>query len=1577
MEAAQLGYSSEPSDAPAVSPPRLIDLSMVERFDQGAVVQLVILVEASVRSSADVEIRLPLRIEIEAEASWRTGHKHPDLAGALISRRVERRNEAYNALADYLRFEEAVLHSHIGELPGKVSITSRAPDWTALPESVLPETDEESLAVLPIRSAEYWCPLTWIQTGEDFGPGAEMKVNSKAVQLAADRLWDVFSRTIAGPASVSADLTRSALADIILKELIENVLVHAGRCRWALVGGSALLKEDLAAMPDDWFLSCDRGFISWYRQAGEPLMEVHVADAGPGVVTTLRPTFERYEVATANRVLQWAFERYTTSNHRQPHSTGLHRVDQVARRRRGMVTIRSEGGYGGWDHGGPAFDQRVGSQAELAHFPGSAFRIRLPLGHQPLQLHRDTAQANNRVDVKVFERLANVSQPIPDETIGKIREHFATPRHGNLGILLLIFDPAQTGIPLSPRELLAPLASLPDKGVIACYGLPATWGSEDPKSGVNGVSDGSMDDNIPQVVILSPGGGARWFDGPPSVRKVLGALLESAKKLSPTELGEIAGTDADAVIQQLATAGHLVSKDRHRHWRLNFSLTDIWREIGKKFTARLEALPPQQPQRYVRTPSLVVSRRWFKPNDLFPVHPEGAGQPETCYRAAHSLALALKAEEHPATRNLGPRVELLTDAGAEANVAFLARALGIKKYHSISGEGDEPSLADGPVIPDEPDLFIFTDILYSGETAGRLVRQAFRDGARPVLVLAYVNAREKKGPLDALGAKIPVVALAELDVAQAGPVPEDLVDNISPISREEEGTPRDWESATFQPAPLDEILEEAQAIHLGHTGEANGRHFTFYLNPARILASMRVRKEMLDRIDAWRQKTGGAGAKVALLFSESTHVPSVGELCEWIQREAPWVAGVDRVFREKNDGQFRLGPAVLSNPLAAPLAVIVDWGVMTGTSLRHLIRIAVQRDASHVLAYPFISQLSEEENEFLSMLSALRKPAKTDVESNVSITILSEHRFSTGFYSSDTCPVCRHGRELNQDTGRTALLKNFAREEVDRIALVDRDDRLKEWPTGEATELSWMVKFRGLLDSARQYTGARWEVARLLSQLSKAACTGKPPDEALWLIRLLVTETQWLRRPPLHFDQCRDSVAEIAEAVIYSSASLDRYRAAAIGLLRAAAKTRFAAQFGKLFELAHRSPALCTPLLHHASTYVSRPYHRGERMLKPLAEPVSEVVNLLRHRKLQASPEVADSVRHLHQVLQRELAESEIAQLPLHEAWVKFRKNYEFHYDRTRSHRTLAENFARIRPPRVYLDAVNEIVLAVESKTPPKPGHLITLRETWFNSIVAHWEPCRDFLDKTVFPYLEQITVVLDGYDAKLKIGAENINRLLRIARHVKTADEDELSRILRDFAAAPERSLTRHNWERFESMHRWLEEVVFQCREGEDGELVRSRLWDFLDSAPTDLADQVMKLYPRWRDAAPADLELSKELVGLVELRESRPQVLCPGSLVRDLVNQVLDNTVKHRVPDRAAGVWIDHDRPSEGRFRLMFFNRGTEPSPPEQHGYGLQSLRQRLEAFGGRVIVNARRHLSPNTTFSIDIEFTEIKNL
>ena len=78
-----------------------------------------------------------------------------------------------------------------------------------------------------------------------------------------------------------------------------------------------------------------------------------------------------------------------------------------------------------------------------------------------------------------------------------------------------------------------------------------------------------------------------------------------------------------------------------------------------------------------------------------------------------------------------------------------------------------------------------------------------------------------------------------------------------------------------------------------------------------------------------------------------------------------------------------------------------------------------------------------------------------------------------------------------------------------------------------------------------------------------------------------------------------------------------------------------------------------------------------------------------------------------------------------------------------------------------------------------------------------------------------------------------------------------------------------------------------------------------------------------------------------------SQVKVFCPGKLLEQIVNHLLENIEKHRLVGASCRMHVAYKQPDQDTMRIVVRNSGTVACTPP--GHGLEALNDKLRPFGG----------------------------
>lgn len=211
----------------------------------------------------------------------------------------------------------------------------------------------------------------------------------------------------------AADVVKSgAIRDVILKELGDNMFLHAGGKAAHFI--MTKMRSLYPSRPLKWRRTTKHRLAdveaSFIRKLGrEPALEVVIADKGDGIFTTLKQTYEDDEALlkelhppTECEVVEYAFTYHSSrrtveervglikqvissASLRIPPPTGLHRLKEIVRENHGLLYVRSGSSiicydfYQNQEHDTPVRSDDLADGKGLANFGGTQYRLLLPV----------------------------------------------------------------------------------------------------------------------------------------------------------------------------------------------------------------------------------------------------------------------------------------------------------------------------------------------------------------------------------------------------------------------------------------------------------------------------------------------------------------------------------------------------------------------------------------------------------------------------------------------------------------------------------------------------------------------------------------------------------------------------------------------------------------------------------------------------------------------------------------------------------------------------------------------------------------------------------------------------------------------------------------------------------------------------------------------------------------------------------------------------------------------------------------------------------------------------------------------
>jgi hypothetical protein len=708
----------------------LLDLSRVEWVELGTVVQLTLLAECALRNEIQVSVALPLPQPRRSEVQWIETTSIPGAAERTL-RRIDNRRKVLSFL-NYLRFPEALQAQHLGRLVTNLTIvtdfdeTSEEPDDLET-EQNLDGVDSQLQSTHSQGLYRFIFPLVWLAKSD----------HSQSHNI-AKFLASVIGEPERGLEAVDAD----AIANVIIYELIDNVSLHAGSDHRALV--AAWARPDNFILNPEQYIDCERPYLTWLSDRHISSVEIVIGDSGPGVPATLGPVFKKSAAyvrrnATSNtsKILQWAFDRWSSSRptNELRGTRGLYRVNRVASKYQGIVTIRSENAMAGWDHGGASYDEPVTAEQRLPHISGSILRCRIPSFHEDYSPRVTTHRIPRELSFEIVRLGILGSDGIDKSVVRILREKLGTAQKNEPVCVLAVAEGGHV-TRVAIEETLKQCVEIRHPGALVVFGLPGGWdlielgidsvNSEHEKMerGVESAKPEHFEIWDP-VLVVGPQGQLGWVGTTRTTRTILNELLRAEDGiLTKDRIKSLVSDDhlRTSALRHLRSDTGLV---RFQNSGRTLELLVTGAEIIGHTLSKLNDYVSRSGDRdgilsgaIYRTPSLLLVRKWLNVETIVE---------RTSGAELVMLALSERIKKDPSWLQSGPANTILADSTVSpTHLEVLRKYLGATFKETIPGETGAPALPGTRVLREDAKVVVYCDVIAASEAAGRCLRQVLK-----------------------------------------------------------------------------------------------------------------------------------------------------------------------------------------------------------------------------------------------------------------------------------------------------------------------------------------------------------------------------------------------------------------------------------------------------------------------------------------------------------------------------------------------------------------------------------------------------------------------------------------------------------------------------------------------------------------------------------------------------------------------------------------------------------------------------------------------------------------------------------
>lgn len=981
------------------------------------------------------------------------------------------------------------------------------------------------------------------------------------------------------------------------------------------------------------------------------------------------------------------------------------------------------------------------------------------------------------------------------------------------------------------------------------------------------------------------------------------------------------------------------------------------------------------------TASLVLVKGWIDAAELL-------DRPADARLYLRALAEKLVAGGH-VTLTAPPDIAL-GDANVDRErLAELRAAMRIARIDTLSSEtGTE--LPEGiRLVNDGDEALLYADVIASGESIRRCVSRVLRDGGRPVVVACLLDARADGGePLDVWGETVPVVSLVQRSTAVEGqPGRKVYLDAKGNIERAQLAP-----TYPLDPGVVLTLAETRTALHFGHVSGSSGRHFTFYVN-AEALLGRELFGALIGVYEAWRASATPRDQRVEIWHPtpEPKRSSPARRLAEALHATDHAIARTVAVPRIPVWGGWRLPQEFhAADETKGRDVVILDWGALEGTTVTEMMRLAGQAGASRVLVCVCLAQLAAELERHLTSLErfqAMYRPPPSSLEDLVAEIEPTPHdapveihflsSLAVRAYTPAECPVCQQLTLLDRDRPPTPLLTDFVKSQRKNRRLVRHDDLTSgaltdfagEPLSGSATVA--MLRFRTALEDAlhsmRRREALRDELVGYAGRCEPDKPGSEPPEEAaVDFVRLLGSESQWLRRPPLMFKELRNAVATIAAAVALCNELTSSDRASGIIVLRTCSKRAFAQHADRIYESGHADSGLVAQLLYGVYTYLERPYLRGLDVWQPLHEAVAAMRERIKRGELPLRTPGARDIEVLASRAAARVERGKLSDLRMSEVWADLRwhvfgADYDTH--------GIAAAAELLHPVTTRRNAAR--FLRDEGTRVDDYG-----LDAFTRHLLEQWAGVERFLGDRVMPRLEHLSPVLDSAFTEEILAPQLATVLRDTALNGISVSEWPIAQLVSDVEHGRRSFADRHTWNEFESGCLELIDGLLRPAITYGGApIAPSRLLQLLDSVPAPLHAVVSEVCERHRRREASQIEEID-----VRVPEDGTKVFFPQASLRKFVAEALRNVEDHSISRSAAPGMplpsarvVIQSRIQDATVTLRIENTASEPS--DEPGSFLTLEGDEIRCFGGRLDRVPRpaadESVMPGSTYAVEATF------
>lgn len=985
----------------------------------------------------------------------------------------------------------------------------------------------------------------------------------------------------------------AVIAKGVIDELVENVRDHArnsdGTRPPPLVG--AMVVEPIAYINrEEDFEQYLQSFIEWSGELSSPLVRILVSDSGTGFGNTVqsRVSNEQLQVPTKadrassiiNEAILRAMHSWTPSGPGQLPSRGLWKVHRIIRSYAGSLVVASGTANAGYiqDHS-PSSKPITSSlpypvpgtsvECNILTAPGRKNVLQegeLPsptvtyITQEAAHLLCATATLNpgRGIEPKDLETIQHLLQQVDPETDGLVIA--VDLPHG-------VPTPSETELQESIQDIFRVATTAANLVAVSVVFAGVnrqllSLGVADLNEQASAATDASDLGLSSPVLVVAPENRHYWAGGTSTLRTILGRMSQAQGPLRVDEFSTLLDQEQLRLIRFQPALLRLVDGLLHLRLRPQDAIAALTDYFAERIPTAVSAADiPGVVSGVYLTPHLRIVSRWIRVQELL-----SALQ---CESTAGLLLASLVNDRlgYFIRSTPSPMVLRIGSASRDLTTAFSLSLTGVSKFY------DHASDIQSEIAPQQlspmPPIVICTDLISSGHSVRRALRELLALGRSPVAIATIIDAREEATAaatddyLDYRSTRIPLIKLAKVEISQRETVNPDDATPIDPVIGAPISGPQAYAKALANQTVYIKALKRTGAARLGHISRPGDRHYSGYVDSTLLFRDYDWSREalghILHRVKESRRSAGidhlygadGEASVPVVIFIPSRtrdHIRDVAQRLAGALADAKTaVKGIIRVPRAMSNGQWTF-PASLFLPYDQTdllHIVILDPAARSGKTTRELIRLASMPQVRAITAIALVNSLTDYEAIALQQITSVRAISYNsetyahDINIPVSISFLS--RTAVTATSSERCSVCAL-RSIY--SGLSRQLPDFLVEQQ-QVLLTALEPRSTDYVFGnevidlfginiEQSDCVSYLQWRARLRDAALNTASRADAVRTINRLRSDVIDYKAAvfSERDALIRLLTAERQWLESPPLVFQVTRSCITDLALSVI-------------------------------------------------------------------------------------------------------------------------------------------------------------------------------------------------------------------------------------------------------------------------------------------------------------------------------------------------------------------------------------------------------------------------------------------------------------